>query len=79
MHFLIDTNIIIFALKDAASASAQRLRSESVSDQCVCAVVEAELLHGARKYDDPPKREARVKGFLAPYASLPFDSKAASH
>ena len=79
MRYLIDTNIIIFALKDAASHSAQRLRGTSIADQCVCSIVEAELMHGARKYATPAEREARVKGFLAPYASLAFDSAAAAH
>ena len=79
MRYLIDTNIIIFALKDAGSLSAQKLRSTSIADQCICSVVEAELLHGARKYATPDEREARVKGFLAPYTSLAFDSAAAPH
>lgn len=79
MAFLIDTNIIIFALKNGASPSAVRLRSMPIADQCVCSVVEAELLHGARKYDVPSKREAIITGFIAPYESLPFDSVAARH
>jgi tRNA(fMet)-specific endonuclease VapC len=79
MRYLIDTNIIIFALKNAASVSAHRLRSTLISDQCVCSVVEAELFHGARKYDVPAQRETHLQGFLAPYQSLAFDSLAARH
>lgn len=79
MRYLIDTNIIIFALKNARSPSALRLSATPLTDQCVCSVVEAELLHGAHKYDDPTRREAVVTGFLAPYLSLSFDTEAARH
>jgi tRNA(fMet)-specific endonuclease VapC len=79
MRYLIDTNIIIFALKSGQSVSAHRLKMIPIRDQCVCSVVEAELMHGAHKYDHPQRREALVIGFLSPYASLPFDSAAARH
>lgn len=79
MRYLIDTNIVIFALKNAASPSAARLRQVPVADQRICSVVEAELYHGARKYDVPQQREAVLEGFLSPYESLPFDSVAARY
>jgi tRNA(fMet)-specific endonuclease VapC len=79
MRYLIDTNIVIFALNNAASRSAARLRQVPVGDQRICSVVEAELYHAARKYDVPQRREAALYGFLSPYESLPFDSVAARH
>jgi tRNA(fMet)-specific endonuclease VapC len=40
----------------------------------ICAVVGAELYHGATKYVHPTKRASVLHGFLAPFDSLPFDS-----
>ncbi len=40
----------------------------------VCAVVEAELYHGATQYGVPDRRSRASDGFLAPFPSLPFDS-----
>jgi tRNA(fMet)-specific endonuclease VapC len=79
MRYLIDTNIIIFALKNDNSPSARKLRSIPLASQSICSIVEAEQLHGARKYDHPAKREERVIGFLSPYTSYTFDSAAAHH
>lgn len=43
----------------------------------MCAVVRAELLHGALKYGIPEWRLAIIGETLAPYASVPFDDLAA--
>jgi predicted nucleic acid-binding protein len=43
MRYLLDTNAIIFALKDAQGRSALRIGRASHDDVMVCAVVEAEL------------------------------------
>ena len=44
-----------------------------------CAVVRAELLHGALKYGLPAQRSALVRNTLAPFRSLPFDDTATDH
>ena len=74
MRYLLDTNTIIFALKDAQGRSALRIGEASHADVAICSVVEAELYHGATKYDRPTRREAALKAFLQPFQSLPFDS-----
>ena len=79
MRYLLDTNTIIFALKDAQGRSALRIGQASHSDVAICAVVEAELYHGATKYDRPTRREAGLDAFLAPFQSLPFDSICVPH
>lgn len=77
MRYLLDTNVWIHYLKNAASPIASRLRQTPASDVAVCSVVWAELLHGARKYERRDERQARVERTLAPYQSLPFDDAAA--
>lgn len=74
MRYLLDTNIIIFALKDSRGKSALRIGGALRSDVTVCSVVEAELYHGATKYARPTQREAVLDAFLQPFQSLPFDS-----
>ena len=79
MNCLIDTNIWIFHLKRAAGPVRTRLAAHSVNEIAVCSVVWAELLHGARKYDDPAAREAKVQFTLSPFVCLDFDTAAARH
>ena len=49
MRFLLDTNIVIFVLQDHVGKAAVRLKQETANDVVTCAVVEAELYHGATK------------------------------
>jgi tRNA(fMet)-specific endonuclease VapC len=79
MRYLVDTNIWIFHLKRFSSPIRARLSAHPVSDVAVCSIVWAELLHGARKYDDPLAREAKVRYTLSPFVTLDFDVVAASH
>lgn len=74
MQYLLDTNIVIFVLKDQSGKAAARLAQESPGEAGICAVVEAELYHGATKYGAPDRRRIALDGFLAPYRSLAFDS-----
>jgi tRNA(fMet)-specific endonuclease VapC len=79
MRYLLDTNTIIFALKDARGRSALRIGLAAQSEVTICAVVEAELYHGATKYDCPTHRVAVLDAFLRPFQSLPFDSACVPH
>ena len=77
MAFLLDTNAWIAYLKSATSSIRARLESLTPTDVVLCSVVKAELLHGAQKYGDRPRRLAILAETFAPYASLPFDDAAA--
>jgi tRNA(fMet)-specific endonuclease VapC len=79
MRYLLDTNIIIFALKFPGGDLASRLAAVPDSDLLVCSIVEAELYHGATKYGAPAQRRAALDGFLAPFNSVPFDSACVPH
>jgi predicted nucleic acid-binding protein len=61
MRYLLDTNIWIIYLKAVETAVRARLEQTSPADIATCSVVWAELLHGARKYDDPAQRERRIE------------------
>jgi tRNA(fMet)-specific endonuclease VapC len=74
MRYLLDTNIVIFVLKDQSGKAAVRLAQETPDEVVVCSVAEAELYHGATKYGAPDRRRTALEGFPAPFRSLAFDS-----
>jgi hypothetical protein len=60
MRFLLDTNIVIFVLKDPMGNAAARLKQELANDVVICAMVEAgtprwltESARDGRREDDP--------------------------
>lgn len=77
MPWLLDTNAWIHYLKKTSGLIADNLQRLAPSDIRSCALVRAELLHGAMKYGNPERRLAIVNETLAPYTSLPFDDLAA--
>lgn len=79
MRYLIDSNIWIYYLKRSDSPARAHLAQHPVHDIAVCSVIWAELLHGARKYDDPAAREAKIQTTLSPFAVCDFDLAAARH
>jgi tRNA(fMet)-specific endonuclease VapC len=78
MAFLLDTNAWIVYLKSAASPIRARLEKLTPADGVLCAVVKAELLHGAQKYGNRQRRLAILAETFAPYVSLPCDDAAAA-
>jgi tRNA(fMet)-specific endonuclease VapC len=79
MRYLLDSNILIFVLKDPHCIAANRLKGTAAADIAICSIVEGELYHGANKFGDPAKRKAILDGLLEPYTSLPFDSACVPH
>jgi tRNA(fMet)-specific endonuclease VapC len=49
MRFLLDTNVVIAVLNDAASRAAKRLRQEAPADVAISSIVTHELYYGAFK------------------------------
>ncbi len=82
MAWLLDTNAWIKLLKPrqpAGQSIAHRLSLLEEKDIRLCAVVKAELWHGAEKFGDREARLARLAEVFVRYASLPFDDAAARH
>ena len=79
MHYCLDTNTCIDAMKGRAPELAERFGRHSPDDVGVPAMVRAELLLGAMKTNDPAKTTRTVEAFLAPYVVLSFDKAAAQH
>jgi len=82
MAWLLDTNAWIQFLKPGQAAGqsiANRLSELEEGDVLLCAVVKAELWHGAEKYSLREVRLARLAEVFGRYRSLPFDDVAARH
>jgi tRNA(fMet)-specific endonuclease VapC len=77
MKYLLDTNVCIRYLNGRSKKVRKRLRSLRPEEIAVCAVVKAELFAGATRSQNPTRTMARLRAFLAPYVSLPFDDRAA--
>jgi tRNA(fMet)-specific endonuclease VapC len=77
MRYLLDTNVWIVYLKGRQTNIRSRLE-ETPRDRIVtCSVVWAELLHGARKYENSAGRRERVEKLLGPMENFDFDLAAA--
>ena len=79
MRYLLDTSTWIIYLKDLNTRVRGQLERTPVGEIATTSVVWAEVLHGARKYGNPARRQARVEQVLGPYAELPFSRAAARH
>jgi tRNA(fMet)-specific endonuclease VapC len=79
MAFLPDTNFWISLLKNPGGQLDAKLRLQPISEILLCAVVKAELWHGAEKYGNRERRRRGLEMLFAPFASLPFDDAAALH
>lgn len=79
MTYFLDTNICVYALKGKGDRIARRMSALSPSQLAVASMVEAELLLGAAKSDQPDRTLQVVRRFLAVLKVVPFDSDAAAH
>ncbi len=77
--YLLDTNSCIAILNGSSRTLLDRWRSCEPTDISLCAVVKAELLHGARRSTRVAENLETLAVFFAPYVSLPFDDTCAEH
>lgn len=78
LRYLLDTNIVIFALRRKAGPLRDRLRAES-DRLAVSTITVSELAYGAQGSTDPSSNRRVVEQFLALTSVLPFTSAAAEH
>lgn len=75
--FLLDTNIIIYTLKNKYENIKTKIESAGMNNVCVSSLTVAELEHGAAKSKNPDKARAIMYEFLTPFEILNFDTKSA--
>lgn len=75
--FLLDTNIIIYTLKNKFENIKDKIEGAGMNNVCVSSLTVAELERGAAKSKNSDKARAIMYEFLAPFEILNFDTKAA--
>ena len=73
MIYLLDTNIVSMALRDASSSAATRMANHRPSELVIPSIVRAELTFGAVK-GGSATRIHNLRTFLAQFPNLDFDS-----
>ncbi len=75
--YLLDTNVCIHFLNGSNPKIMSKLGSFSPSEICMCSIVKAELIFGARKSSKVDSNLNKLNRFFAPFLSLPFDDRCA--
>ncbi len=78
MKYTLDTNTCIRYINGRAPLVRAKLPTILASDIVVCSIVRGELFYGSAKSQTPEYSLAKQLRFLQPYASLPFDDRAAT-
>lgn len=77
--FLLDTNACIRLLNGTSPALSDRLRQVDPSEVCLCSVVKAELMYGARRSTRVAENSDLLRHFFLPFQSFAFDDPCADH
>ena len=78
MHYLLDTNIVGYVIKDLHRVR-ERLVRIPMSQIAISVVTEAELLFGVARRPDAVRLKKLVDEFLVRVHVMPWDSAAARH
>jgi len=77
MIYLLDTNVCIRYLNGRSDSIRRQIESRRPQEIALCSIVKAELFHGVARSKNPDRNLARLRRFLTPFSSLPFDDRAA--
>ncbi|MDW7711685.1 MAG: type II toxin-antitoxin system VapC family toxin [Deferrisomatales bacterium] len=77
--FLLDTNACIRLLNGTSPPLEDRLRRVDPSEVCLCSVVKAELVYGARRSSRVAENLDLLRRFFLPFKSVAFDDPCADH
>jgi tRNA(fMet)-specific endonuclease VapC len=77
--WLLDTNVLIHAVRGRPRAVRARLQRQSPDDVAVSSITVAELWYGAEKSVSPARKREAWKAVLEPFQVIAFDRDAAEH
>lgn len=78
VRYLLDTNIVIFALRTRAGALRARFAA-ATDHMAVSTITVAELAYGVERSSRPDQNRGAVEEFLALLEVMPLDASAAEH
>ena len=76
---MLDTNILVYAIRHPSEALKQHIRLFLGGELCISAVTYMALIDGVKRSRDVKRNDAALKEILAGIYILPFDSAAAEH
>jgi tRNA(fMet)-specific endonuclease VapC len=74
---VLDTNVVIAAIRGWPAGVRARVNAADPDDVAVTSITVAELWYGAVRHSEPERRRAVFEAFLEPYDVLSFDRQAA--
>ena len=77
MIYTLDTNTCIRIINGRSATARTRLLQVPTTNVTVCSVVRGELRYGAAKSQTPQRTRQKQDIFLRPFATVPFDDRAA--
>lgn len=77
MTYMLDTNIIIYAIKQRSEFVLQQFLKHDPADLCISAITLAELEYGVWNSSRPEQNRLALLTFLSAINILPFDENAA--
>ena len=78
LKYLLDTNIVIYVIKQRPRIALDRFNREH-GHMAVSSITLAEMIHGAEKSNDPSRNLAAVEDFCSRLVVLAYGEKAAWH
>ena len=79
MIWLLDTNVLIHAVRGRPPGVRAHLQQQSPEDIAVSSITVAELWYGAEKSASPARKRDAWESVLAPFQVIAFDRGAAEH
>jgi tRNA(fMet)-specific endonuclease VapC len=79
MHYLLDTNICSYILKNHPQAVKRHFEQAGSGTICISSIVLAELYYGAARHPKGLVIRREIDDFVARLTILPWDEKAADH
>ena len=77
MRYMLDTNIVAYAINKRPESVLQRLMSHQPEELCISSITMAELEYGVCNSSRPGQNRLALMAFLSHFAVLPFDADAA--
>lgn len=79
MKRLLDTDVVIDAIRGRRTEIRERLQALSPDELAISAITIAELWYGAEGSAEPERTRALFQEFITPFDVLPLDRHAAEH
>ena len=78
LKYMLDTNIVIYTMKNKPDSVRERFKKHH-GRMCISSITYMELVYGAERSSNPDRNLTSLEGFVARMDVLPLDDSAAAH